>query len=128
MNANFLEVKFDNLNLFLDNFDNMLTTRWQPIRPTQRFDNWLAACLVPPLAKALPIPPAIDSLPLNGEFPHGSDADHADHTDTHQVQVRICVRERHRYLPRVKGTGEPMGALHGNGGFVKVNARLGAAS
>lgn len=125
MNANFLEVKFDNLNLFLDNFDNMLTTRWQPIWPTQRFDNWLATCLVPPLAQAIPIPPAIDSLPLNGDPSHGSDA---DHTDTHLVQVRICVRDRRRYLLKVTEKAKPMGALCGNGGHVKVDARLEVAS
>lgn len=124
MNVKILEVKFDNQNLFLDNFDNMLTTRWQPIRATQRFDNWLVTCLVPPLAQAIPIPRAVDSLPLNGDPSHGSDA---DHTDTHQIQVRISVRGRRRYLTRVTGKWRLMGARRSNGGFVKVDARLGVA-
>lgn len=121
MNANVIEVKFGNLNLFLDNFDNTLATRWTLIWPTHWFDNYLSTSLIPLLGHEMPLPPS------SGSCGDDSGSTDGNHTDTHRVVVRICVKGKNEVCPGVfeVHTAGPRGSSPGIEGWVKVNARAG---
>lgn len=99
INSKFKEHKSGNFRLVWHNFDNTLTTAWQPDLLRQPLSNWLTT--------AWQHPCKVITLGEEGDMALVWVA-RASHTDTHQRQVRICVAVGAEMVMCLGGKPEPM--------------------